>query len=416
MLNRPVTVISARNRGTTRFLIGSTPSTWSASSSSRILRAPRSAVIAVPPTPAVMMAVTVGANSRIEASTKKPPSRSIAPNRTRKLPAWSPGAPYPNAIVEIVSGSQQSRSMNRNCCTNSVPYGYGGRRADTRVFPVRIIMSPTCSSRFLVGKNTRSAAARTTPSSPPLRKPMACTGGAPEGTVVRQAAGRARCAALAITGAFGADSGYVPPAVRARRMSVVCVCLLAFAGCGGGERQDENEASGNFPVEIVKASFPDRQKLAKSSDLVLTVRNAGSKTIPNIGLTIKGFDERKKNPDLADASRPVFAINGVQTRIAGFPESKDAAPRGCDTAYVNTWACGPLKPNRMKTFRWSVTAVRAGDYKITWLVNAGLDGKAKAVAAGGGPAPRGVFAGTISNKAPTVRVADDGHTIVNGTR
>jgi hypothetical protein len=27
-----------------------------------------------------------------------------------------------------------------------------------------------------------------------------------------------------------------------------------------------------------------------------------------------------------------------------------------------------------------------------------------------------VFTGTISNKAPTVRVADDGHTIVNGTR
>jgi hypothetical protein len=49
-------------------------------------------------------------------------------------------------------------------------------------------------------------------------------------------------------------------------------------------------------------------------------------------------------------------------------------------------------------------------------VNAGLDGKAKAVAQGGGPAPAGTFAGTISNKAPTVRVADDGHTIVNGTR
>src|SRR3954454_19795039 len=52
--------------------------------------------------------------------------------------------------------------MNRNCCTNSVPYGYGGRRADVIVFPVRIIMSPTCSSRFLVGRKTRSAAALTT--------------------------------------------------------------------------------------------------------------------------------------------------------------------------------------------------------------------------------------------------------------
>src|SRR5215217_8703273 len=52
--------------------------------------------------------------------------------------------------------------MKRNCCTNSVPYGYGGRIAETSVLPVRIIMSPTCSSRFLVGRKTRSAAALTT--------------------------------------------------------------------------------------------------------------------------------------------------------------------------------------------------------------------------------------------------------------
>src|SRR5918998_2964481 len=56
--------------------------------------------------------------------------------------------------------------MNRNCCTNSVPYGYGGRRADTMVFPVRIIMSPTCSRTFFVGRNTLSAAALTTGSLP----------------------------------------------------------------------------------------------------------------------------------------------------------------------------------------------------------------------------------------------------------
>src|SRR6266511_3899021 len=65
----------------------------------------------------------------------------------------------------MVSGSQQSRSMNRNCWTNSVPYGYGGRSAETIVLPVRIIMSPTCSSRFLVGRNARSATARTTQAS-----------------------------------------------------------------------------------------------------------------------------------------------------------------------------------------------------------------------------------------------------------
>src|SRR5438094_5488166 len=118
--------------------------------------------MAVPATPARMIAVTNGANSRIVASTKNPPRRSMAPNSTRKLPACRPGAPYPNAIVEIRSGNQHSLSANRNWLTNSPPYGYGGRSADMTVLPVRIIMSPTCSSRFLVGKNARSATARTT--------------------------------------------------------------------------------------------------------------------------------------------------------------------------------------------------------------------------------------------------------------
>jgi hypothetical protein len=199
-------------------------------------------------------------------------------------------------------------------------------------------------------------------------------------------------------------------------MHVVAVCLLAWAGCGGGERQDENEPEGDFPVEVVRATFPEKQKLAKSSDMVVTVRNAGDDTIPNIAVTVTGFNRRKSDPDLADPSRPVFALNGVQVKIAGFPEAKDASPRGCDTAYVNTWACGPLKPNDQRTFRWSVTAVKAGDFKVDWRVAAGLDGKAKAVAAGGGPAPRGQFAGTISDAAPDVRVADDGKTIVSGTR
>jgi hypothetical protein len=123
MSSRPVISISARNRGTTRFLIGSTPSTWRASSSSRIFRAPKSAVIAVPATPATTTAVTKGANSRIEARTKKPPRRSRAPNSERKLAACSPGAPKPKATVETSSGNQQSCSAKRNWPMNSSPYG-----------------------------------------------------------------------------------------------------------------------------------------------------------------------------------------------------------------------------------------------------------------------------------------------------
>jgi hypothetical protein len=211
---------------------------------------------------------------------------------------------------------------------------------------------------------------------------------------------------------------YVRAAVEARRKvcALTLAAALALAGCGGAERQDEDEPEGEFPVEVVRATFPEDQKLAKSSDLTITVRNAGRRTIPNIAVTVDGFNFRKPAPELADPERPQFVINGVPREIGGFPEAKEAAPMGCDTAYVNTWACGPLRRGDEKTFRWSVTAVKAGEFEINWRVAAGLDGKARAVTEGGGGAPRGSFAGTVSDEAPEVRVADDGRTVIEGTR
>lgn len=191
--------------------------------------------------------------------------------------------------------------------------------------------------------------------------------------------------------------------------------VLALAGCGGGERQDANEPEGNFEVEVVDASFPGHQQLAKSSDLVIEVRNAGSETIPNIAVTVAGFNYRKAadGMQLSDPSRPRFAVNGIPREIGGFPEAKDATPKGCDTAYVDTWACGQLKPSDSHTFRWSVTAVKAGPYKLTWRVSAGLDGKAKAVnAADDDEAPGGTFTGTISDAPPQTRIAEDGKTVI----
>jgi hypothetical protein len=211
---------------------------------------------------------------------------------------------------------------------------------------------------------------------------------------------------------------YVRPALEARRnlCALALAGVTAVAGCGGGERQDEDEPEGDFAVEVVRASFPEDQKLAKSSNLVITVRNAGRDTIPNIAVTVDGFNFRKPDPELADPERPQFVINGMPRQIGGFPEAKEAAPLGCDTAYVNTWACGPLAAGKQKSFRWSVTAVKAGDFEINWRVAAGLDGKAKAVGAGGGEAPTGSFSGSVSDEAPEVRVADDGETVVEGTR
>jgi hypothetical protein len=199
-------------------------------------------------------------------------------------------------------------------------------------------------------------------------------------------------------------------------LALACGCALGLGACGGGERQDENEPEGDFKVEVVDAKFPSKQKLAKSSDLVIKVRNAETdKAIPNIAVTVKGFDVKLDNDALADPKRPVFVINGVPKDIGTFPESKEAAPEGGETAYVDTWALGPLKAGEEKTFKWNVTAVRPGRYRITYRVSAGLDGKAKAVAVRG-RAPAGLFEGTVDNKAPDTRIADDGKTVVEGLR
>jgi hypothetical protein len=204
------------------------------------------------------------------------------------------------------------------------------------------------------------------------------------------------------------------PSLEARRIALVC--LVAAAGCGGGERQDEDEPEGEFALDVVSAEFPEKQKLAQSSDLVITVRNAGDEDVPNVAITLNGLDYRSTEPGLSDPERPQFAVNGIPREIGGFPEAKDATPEGCDTAYVNTWACGRLRPGAERSFVWSVTAVKAGPYDISWRVAAGLDGKAKATGPDGGEAPSGSFTGTVSDRAPDVRIADDGETVVSGTR
>ncbi|HEY6781561.1 MAG TPA: hypothetical protein VI111_11435 [Thermoleophilaceae bacterium] len=190
--------------------------------------------------------------------------------------------------------------------------------------------------------------------------------------------------------------------------------MLVLAGCGSGERQDANESAGNYKVEVTRLSFPKQQRLAQVSELVVGVRNAGDQTIPNVAVTVHGFNYRKQaeGTQLSDPSRPQFAVNGVNTEIGGFPEVKDATPKGCDTAYLDTWACGPLKPGREKTFRWSVTAVKAGPFKLTWRVSGGLDGKARAISVSGGEAVGGTVTGNVSAKPPQVKIGADGKTVV----
>jgi hypothetical protein len=193
---------------------------------------------------------------------------------------------------------------------------------------------------------------------------------------------------------------YVSRALSRRAPRAVPVLLvsasLVAAGCGGGERQDANEPGGDFKVQVVRAQFPVKQSLAKRSKMVIAVKNVDSKTIPNISVTVKDFDQRKDDPSLADPRRPIFIVN--------------KGPRGGDTAYVGTSALGELKPGETKVFTWDVTAVVAGPYNLEYAVSAGLNGKAKAVLASGAQ-PTGKFSGRIQGRAPQARVDDNGNVV-----
>ena len=181
---------------------------------------------------------------------------------------------------------------------------------------------------------------------------------------------------------------------------MVCCALgaLLVSGCGGGERQDADEPNGKWTVDVVDASFPTKQRLAEQAELRVRVRNADSKPMPNVAVTVDGFSRRSEQPGLADPSRPVWVI--------------DDGPRGGVTAYTNTWALGKVKAGETKDFVWKVTPVKSGRFEVKYRVAAGLDGKAKAVLAGG-DRPAGSFEVSVSREPDQSRVDPDSGEVVN---
>lgn len=180
---------------------------------------------------------------------------------------------------------------------------------------------------------------------------------------------------------------------------------VALAGCGGGPRQDAQEPSGTFPLEVASATFPARQGLSQHAVMVIAVRNAGKKTVPDVAVTVENprqkttaeaFGERSPQPGLADPSRPTWVV--------------DKAPTNGTTAYSNTWALGPLFPNETKTFRWRVTAVKAGEHQLRYIVAAGLNGKAKAKPTAG-RSLSGLFRVSISRKPAQATVSPNGQVV-----
>jgi hypothetical protein len=85
-------------------------------------------------------------------------------------------------------------------------------------------------------------------------------------------------------------------------------------------------------------------------------------------------------------------------------QSQDVSTPGSgQTAYVNTWALGPLAPGQTQTFSWLVVAVKPGAHTVRFAVAAGLAGHARAALSSGG-AVQGRFAVDSAPAPPTTHV------------
>jgi hypothetical protein len=236
------------------------------------------------------------------------------------------------------------------------------------------------------------------------------------------------------------ESASTALAVRARKRAGIglaaVVIAVGIASCGGGERQDANEPEGDFPVQIVDANFPSKQKLAQNTNLTLTVANTGDKEIPDLAITIfttsnastsasgssttgtttstasqelptaqGSFSVRSEQEGLAIPFRPVWILEEGFPKLAG-----ETASAGAEAAQTDTFSFGSLAANDTRAMVWNVTPVQAGTYTVHYRVAAGLQGKAKAVTADGS-VPEGEFVVRISSAPPQTRVNNAGQVV-----
>ena len=192
-----------------------------------------------------------------------------------------------------------------------------------------------------------------------------------------------------------------------------CLVLL-LSGCGG-TRQDANEPKGTFGVQITRASFPAQQSVARETRMVLQVRNSGTQTVPNVAVSIDSFAYTSDFPNLASNKRPIWVIETGPGAIPQRSVESEAIspPGGGQTAYVNTWALGPLAPGHTGTFVWRVVPVKAGRYTVHYTVAAGLSGRARAQLAHGGPAV-GHLTTEIAPRPPATHVDPETGEVVPG--
>jgi hypothetical protein len=207
---------------------------------------------------------------------------------------------------------------------------------------------------------------------------------------------------------------------------------LAIAGCGGSSPESTSPTTGDasmagsggdsYPV-AVRTSFPRRQSLSQRTQMVITVRNTGHRTIPNVavsvcnttcsaqakrgqGTTVQAFSYAiGKAPNLANASRPIWIVLRAPGKC-GY-SCRNLGPGAAVTAYSNTWALGRLAPGHTARFVWTVTAVKSGRFTVAWEVAAALNAPNRASLESGRPA-RGTLVANVLTKPPRYVVGPGG--------
>jgi hypothetical protein len=184
----------------------------------------------------------------------------------------------------------------------------------------------------------------------------------------------------------------------------VFVGVLA-SGCGESRQQNAGEPKGMFQVQVTGASFPSKQAVARPEQLVLNVRNTGSRTLPDVTVAVNSFSYTSDYPNLASRKRPIWIVDNGPGPIPNPPvETVEVdPPGGGTTSNDNIWALGRLAPGASKRFVWHLTPVKSGVHSVSYRVYAGLNGKAQAQLAGGGT-PGGHFTVAIAGEPPQTHV------------
>ena len=182
--------------------------------------------------------------------------------------------------------------------------------------------------------------------------------------------GESRAGRPALAGALGARS-------RADGRAGRCVALRQAAAAAAARTRTNR--SGTFPMAVARARFPRMQAIARPAKFELRraqhrhehgAERGGDGRLVRLHLQL--------SPNWPPTSARSGRSNGAPDRSPNPPvESQEVSPPGGgQTAYVNTWALGPLAPGQTRPVRagtWCRS--RPGTYTVHYAVAAGLVGQ-----------------------------------------